>query len=216
MSQGLTNWFPKSRLEALTDGIYAVALTLLVLDLKLPAGSLDPTQFLQSLTDQVSNALTWLLSFWVIVIFWQSRVELIRCVDHVGQPYVRLELVHLALISLLPFSTSLIGEHSEQPLSFLIYTSNLWLISLLALVQVFHIQKNKNLLTSKTVPAASAAESAADSETDRAAASVTEIESQVRAAKLIFIGVSGALVLVFFVPGWNLLAILVPKLLLRR
>jgi len=41
MSQGLTNWFPKSLLEALTDGIYAVALTLLVLDLKLPAGSLD-------------------------------------------------------------------------------------------------------------------------------------------------------------------------------
>jgi uncharacterized membrane protein len=212
MSQGLTRWFPKSRLEALSDGIYAVALTLLVLDLKLPAGSLDPPQFTQLLVDQASNALTWLLSFWVIVIFWQSRVELIRCVDRIGQTYVQLELVHLALISLLPFSTSLIGEHSEQPLSFLIYTSNLWLISLLGLVQVFHIQKNKNLITGES----GVAESATESETLKPSVSATEIASQVRGAKLMFIGVSVALLLVFVAPGWNLLAILLPKLLLRR
>ncbi len=208
MSQGLTNWFPKSRLEALTDGIYAVALTLLVLDLKLPAGSLDPAQFTQLLADQVPNALTWLLSFWVIVIFWQSRVELIRCIDRVGQTYVQLELVHLALISLLPFSTSLIGEHSEQPLSFLIYTGNLWLISLLGLAQVIHIQKNKDLIASGISVAESGAQSAAQSP--------TEIASQVWGAKLMFIGVSGAMLLVFVAPGWNLLAILVPKLLRRR
>jgi len=208
MSQGLTNWFPKSRLEALTDGIYAVALTLLVLDLKLPAGSLDPAQFTQLLADQVPNALTWLLSFWVIVIFWQSRVELIRCTDRVGQTYVQLELVHLALISLLPFSTSLIGEHSDQPLSFLIYTGNLWLISLLGLAQVIHIQKTKDLIASGTNVAQGGAQSAAQSP--------TEIASQVRGAKLMFIGVSGAMLLVFVAPGWNLLAILVPKLLRRR
>jgi len=208
MSQGLTNWFPKSRLEALTDGIYAVALTLLVLDLKLPAGSLHPAQFTQLLADQVPNALTWLLSFWVIVIFWQSRVELIRCIDRVGQTYVQLELVHLALISLLPFSTSLIGEHSEQPLSFLIYTGNLWLISLLGLAQVIHIQKNKDLIASGISVAESGAQSAAQSP--------TEIASQVWGAKLMFIGVSGAMLLVFVAPGWNLLAILVPKLLRRR
>ena len=196
MNRGLTNLFPKSRLEALTDGIYAVALTLLVLDLKLPAGSFEPLQFTQLLADQIPNALTWLLSFWVIVIFWQSRVELIRCVDRVGQTYLRLELVHLALISLLPFSTSLIGEHSDQSLSFLIYTSNLWLISLLAFIQVFHIQKSKDLVASDI--------------------SASEITSQVRAAKLIFIGVSSALLLVYVVPGWNLLAILVPKVFLKR
>ena len=38
------NVFPKNRLEALTDGVYAVALTLLVLDLKLVSGPLDSAQ----------------------------------------------------------------------------------------------------------------------------------------------------------------------------
>jgi hypothetical protein len=56
----------------------------------------------------------------------------------------------------------------------------------------------------------------AESGAQSAAQSPTEIASQVWGAKLMFIGVSGAMLLVFVAPGWNLLAILVPKLLRRR
>lgn len=196
MSRQLLPWFPKGRLEALTDGVYAVALTLLVLDLKLPEGPISADLFTAALLGQLSNALTWLLSFWVILIFWQSRVELMRCVERVGNTFVQMDLLHLALISLLPFSTSLIGEHSQHTLSYVIYTANLWLIALFGFLQVYHMRK-----VGLGVPA----------DIDPKA-----IDSLGRFSKHMLWGISAALVLSPFAPGWNLLAIMIPKLLVRR
>lgn len=196
MTRPLLTWFPKNRLEALTDGIYAVALTLLVLDLKLPSGPMTAEAFMAALQDQFSNALTWLLSFWVILIFWQSRVELLRCVERIGGTFVRMELLHLALISLLPFSTSMIGEHNEHTLSAVIYTGNLWLIALLGFYQVSHIQKVGLTLSADVDPKV--------------------IETLARFSKRMLWGMTVALLLAPFVPGWNLLAIVVPKLIGRR
>ena len=65
----------KGRLEALSDGVYAVALTLLALDLKLAPEAGLPVQMsnadlLGMLTTLASKALVWLLSFWVGSLFW--------------------------------------------------------------------------------------------------------------------------------------------------
>lgn len=93
------NVFPKNRLEALTDGVYAVALTLLVLDLKLVSGPLDSAQFQSALTAQIPNALTWLLSFWVILIYWEAQVRLAQIVGKIDSILLKLDFLHLALIS---------------------------------------------------------------------------------------------------------------------
>ena len=191
MNQDIMKWFPKNRLEALTDGVYAVALTLLVLDLKLPAGSMSHVVFLDAINDQISNFITWILSFWVIIIFWQVRIRLIQCINHVGNTYIQLEFVHLALICLLPFPTSLVGEYYTEPLAFLIYTGNLWLLCLLGFFQVLHIKKSKQLVASEV--------------------SQIEVESQLRGVKIVLVSVTVALALAYFLPGWNLLAILIPK-----
>ena len=128
----LQHWFPRDRLETLTDGIYAVALTLLVLNLKLPTDQLGAGRLSEALLNQLPNLLTWLLSFWVILIYWEAQVRLSRLVEQVDQTVLRLDYVHLGLISLLPFSTSLVGLDQDQRLAVLIYTGNLWLISALS------------------------------------------------------------------------------------
>jgi uncharacterized membrane protein len=148
MTNTTNSLLPKNRLEALTDGIYAVALTLLVLNLKIPSEQLGITQLHQALASQLPNLLTWLLSFWVILIYWESQVRLCHLTERIDTRILRLDFIHLGLISLLPFSTSLIGEQGDQGLAAVIYTSNLWLVSALFVIKVRYLQNHPDLLES--------------------------------------------------------------------
>lgn len=193
MTKVFSDPLPKNRLEALTDGVYAVALTLLVLNLKIPAEQLGALQLHQALANQLPNLLIWLLSFWVILIYWESQVRLCRLTEHIDTKILRLDFVHLGLISLLPFSTSLIGEQGDQGLAALIYTSNLWLISALFVIKTSYLANNAGLL-----------------------ASDVDSASVLRPARLMLGGMTLALLLSYVLPGWNLLALLAPKLWARN
>jgi uncharacterized membrane protein len=184
----LQDWFPRDRLETLTDGIYAVALTLLVLNLKLPTDQLGAGRLSEALLNQLPNLLTWLLSFWVILIYWEAQVRLSRLVEQVDQTVLRLDYVHLGLISLLPFSTSLVGLDQDQRLAVLIYTGNLWLISALSVAKIRHSQ-----------------------ETDQNVAANQEFIEMAYAAKLMLVAMTAALLLAYVLPGWNLCLLLLPK-----
>ena len=137
----------KQRLEALSDGVYAVALTLLVLDLKLPNQSFDGSDdaLMQALNQLLPNLLTWLLSFWVISICWLAQVRLYRLTKELDLFLVRITFTELALISLLPFSTSLIGEHGSHVIAAVIYSSNLLGIAALSLARTLHVLKFPDL-----------------------------------------------------------------------
>lgn len=185
-------FFPKKRLEALTDGIYAVALTLLVLNLKLPTVSLDSLQLIQALTGQLPNLLCWLLSFWVLVIYWEFQVRLMECVSHADSSFLRLDFIHLALISLLPFSTTLIGEHGQHIVSNFIYTANLWLISAIAFLRVRYVVKHESIRESGV--------------------SVLWLSEQMKASLVMLVALSIALALSVMAPGYNLLIIFVAKI----
>lgn len=184
----LQHWFPRDRLETLTDGIYAVALTLLVLNLKLPTDQLGAGRLSEALLNQLPNLLTWLLSFWVILIYWEAQVRLSRLVEQVDQTVLRLDYVHLGLISLLPFSTSLVGLDQDQRLAVLIYTGNLWLISALSVAKIRHSQ-----------------------EIDQNVAANQEFIEMAYAAKLMLVAMTAALLLAYVLPGWNLCLLLLPK-----
>lgn len=137
----------KQRLEALSDGVYAVALTLLVLDLKLPTQSYAGGEHALSnaLYQLLPNLLTWLLSFWVLSVYWLAQVRLYRLTKEPDLVMVRIGLTELALISLLPFSTSLIAEHGSHPIAAVIYSLNLLGISTLSLVRTLHVLSRTHL-----------------------------------------------------------------------
>lgn len=195
MSTSPHKFFPKKRLEALTDGIYAVALTLLVLNLKLPSISLDSAQFINAIYGQLPNVLSWLLSFWVLVIYWEFQARLMECVSHVDNAFLRLDLIHLALISLLPFSTSLIGEHGQHTLSVFIYTANLWLISAVASLRVRYVIQHEFIRESDI--------------------SALWLSEQMKTSLAMLVALSIALALSVVAPGYNLLVIFAAKIYLK-
>jgi uncharacterized membrane protein len=128
----------KYRLEALSDGIYAIALTLLVLELKLPALPHDVADqaLRDALLELIPKVLAWLLSFSVIALLWVVQQRIYRFIETIDRGLGRVELVLLALVSLLPFSTAVVGEYGTHVSAAVLYAGHLVAISLVGVLRV--------------------------------------------------------------------------------
>ena len=192
----------KQRMEALSDGLYAIVLTLLVLELKLPSLGEGATngQLLHALRELVPKLLTWFLSFWVVAVLWLSQVRVYHLVHSLSRAMVRLELVQLACVSLLPFSTALIGEHGNLPAAAVIYAANMLAVTVTGAL------RTRELLHQPQVHVA---------EVDPAALRTLKMRAYALPPCALV-----AVVLGFFFPGWNMLAmlpmLLIPALVARH
>lgn len=102
----------KHRIEALVDGIFAVAMTLLVIDLRLPEHAHVATEAaLQgALVGLIPNLISWLISFFVLAIFWIANHRLYSYVRHADQGLLWLTILSLSGASLLPFASAVNGQ----------------------------------------------------------------------------------------------------------
>ncbi|WP_130442937.1 TMEM175 family protein [Streptomyces sp. BK239] len=110
------------RLVALADGVFAIAVTLLVLDLSVPPG-LDDEQYRDALRDVLPNLGAYALSFFVLAQFWRDHRRIFRRVRHVDSQIVRLSLLGMGLAALLPFPTTLISEYPQEAVSVVVYSA---------------------------------------------------------------------------------------------
>jgi uncharacterized membrane protein len=176
----------KQRIEALSDGLYAIALTLLVLELKLPSLAHGATNadLLRALGELMPKVLTWFLSFWVMAVLWLSQVRVYHLVHSLSRTMVRLELTQLACVSLMPFSTALIGEHGDLPAAAVIYAANMLAITLTGALRTRELLRHGEPLPEPV-------------------ARTLRMRSYALPACA-----TAAVVLGFFFPGWNMLAML--------
>jgi uncharacterized membrane protein len=140
-------FLPLNRVEALTDGIFAVAMTLLVIELKLPDhGAIHSTHDLhQALADLVFKGVAWINSFFVLSLFWIGHHRVFATVRRVDGRLVALNLLQLGFVSLMPFSSSLAGEYGAQLVSQVIYSINMLLLSLVALLTGRYVHRHPEL-----------------------------------------------------------------------
>lgn len=120
----------KARIEALTDGIFAVAMTLLVLDLRLPqvAGELTDAGLREALIGLLPKLESYVISFLVLCIFWLGHHRLMHQVRGVDHRFLWRNLLFILFITFVPFTTSLMGEHRDLDDAPLVYGVNLALI----------------------------------------------------------------------------------------
>jgi uncharacterized membrane protein len=137
---------PKHRVEALSDGVYAIALTLLVLELKLPSlpAPAGDDVLRQALLGQLPRLASWLLSFVVLALFWVGQQRLFALLRELSTPLLRIELAHLALISLFPFTTAVIGAYGG-PTGALLYSAHLAAVALLSLARFGYVARHPEL-----------------------------------------------------------------------
>ncbi len=111
------------RLIFFSDAVFAIAITLLVIELKLPELHEQSTAgFLNALARMVPNLLGYLLSFFVIGAFWAAHHRVFRWVLKTDDRLVWANLRLLLLIAFLPFPTAVLAEHPNLRASILFYS----------------------------------------------------------------------------------------------
>ena len=135
--------FSKHRVEALTDGIFAVAMTLLVIELKLPdhASLASQRDFIEAVAALIPKFQSWVISFFVLAIFWYTHHRQFHYVRVVDGKLLWLNILYLSFVSLMPFSSALAGEYSRMLFSQIVYSANMTLLAIGGLLNnhyVFH------------------------------------------------------------------------------
>jgi uncharacterized membrane protein len=126
--------YPKNRLDALTDGIFAVGMTILVLDLRIPdeaAVGADEGSLLRALLALEPKLLPYLLSFYVLGVSWLSLIKARSRGETVGEAYAKWSLFYLLFVTLVPFSTVLMGRFTSHITATVIYAANIGALALI-------------------------------------------------------------------------------------
>jgi uncharacterized membrane protein len=115
----------KGRLETFSDGVIAIIITIMVLDLKVPHGD-----DLVNLSKLWPIFLSYAMSFIKIGIYWKNHHALLQTIQRVNNRIVWSNLHWLFWLSLLPFTTGWMGMNNFAPLTVATYSLNLLLASL--------------------------------------------------------------------------------------
>lgn len=130
---GSSGLIDPSRLVGFSDGVFTVAVTLLVLTLNVPA-HLDSTQFREAFKDLMPSVGAYALSFAVISGFWLAHHRLFERVRQIDGRFLVLNLLFLGVVTIIPFPTELLGNYGDEPLAVMAYAAAIGTASLLSTV----------------------------------------------------------------------------------
>ncbi|RPJ52356.1 MAG: DUF1211 domain-containing protein [Methanobacteriota archaeon] len=132
--------FGKSRIEALTDGIYAIAMTLLAISLNepLPRGGISPISD-PLLIELVPQIVHYFISFLLLAVFWWSHHERFHAMRSIDRPLIWMNIASLAFVALVPFSTDIVSDDPANLHVAVIFEVNLLLIGILSWWQWYYL-----------------------------------------------------------------------------
>jgi uncharacterized membrane protein len=122
----------KGRIEAFSDGVIAIIITIMVLELKVPHG-----HDLEALSPLLPVFLCYVLSFANVGIYWNNHHHLFQAVKHIGGNVLWANLHLLFWLSLLPFATAFMGENGFEKPTVAIYAFDLFMCAVAYTMLVF-------------------------------------------------------------------------------
>ncbi|MBP1946854.1 TMEM175 family protein [Methanobacterium petrolearium] len=144
-SNSINLWMTTSRIETLVDGIFAIAMTLLVLSIGVPTitGNLNETAFQHELLALWSNILCYALSFWILSGFWRNNHQQFQFIKRSNPTLITINVVWLLFIALMPFSTEIIAEYGGTYFTAnVIFQLNLFLAGFLYIINWQYATRN--------------------------------------------------------------------------
>jgi len=144
----------KDRLEALADGVFAIVMTLLVLDLRVPeiAGSPAGAELSQRLFGLWPHFFAYVVSFLVLGIFWINHHFMFEHIERSNSRLAWINILFLMFVALIPFSTSMLGRYRLEQVTAIAYGLNLLLILLACLALWVYATGNHRLVSSDINP----------------------------------------------------------------
>lgn len=129
-----------SRIVAFTDGVFAIAITLLVLQIEVPDDVTSASDFVDKLADLSPDFTAFWISFIVIGAFWISNHRFMRTVREFDRGLMVLLLPYLGFMVLIPFTSQLMGEYSERfDLAVILYVVDMAAMAFAAFLMMNHV-----------------------------------------------------------------------------
>jgi uncharacterized membrane protein len=138
------------RLIFFSDGVFAIAITLLVLNVALPAthpGS-SSSDFVSLLLAALPRLFTYALSFLVIGAYWMAHQRTFHYIEHYDRTLAWLNLIFLLFVALVPFPTGVISEYSSQG-AVILYAVTLGIVGVLLSALWAYASHNHRLVAKK-------------------------------------------------------------------
>ncbi len=130
---GMMRRYYKSRVDGLTDGVFAFAMTLLVLDVRFETGLPinSASDLMVHLVNLAPRLLTYLISFFVLGAHWRGTIELRPSGEHLSAGLVTLWMFYLFFVTMVPFSSSVVGKYGEFAPAVFVYSANMIALGIL-------------------------------------------------------------------------------------
>jgi uncharacterized membrane protein len=138
----------KNRVEALTDGVFAIAMTLMIFNIRVPSG--PSAQMPHRLLALWPSFMSYAVSFIVLGIYWVGHHNHFHFVRRTDRVSIWINLSFLLAVTLIPFSTALLGEYPDQQVAVVLYGINLICVGLLLYAHFWYTNK-KGQLVEKTM-----------------------------------------------------------------
>jgi uncharacterized membrane protein len=138
-----------ARVESLSDGVFSIAMTLLVLDLRVPepAGISSPAQLLAGLTALWPSAVGYLLSFVTAGSLWIAHRGQFHYIRRTDRKLLWVNIAFLGFVSAIPFFTALMAHHPSYRLPIVLYGANMICALLALFVHWRHATRGHRLTT---------------------------------------------------------------------
>ena len=143
----------KTRLEGLADGLFAIVMTLLVLELSIPVitGNSVSAELVEKLIGLWPKVLIYILSFVVLGTVWENHHTTFHYVARSDGKLAWMNIILLMFVALVPFSTSLLGNYSGTRVAAVIYGINFLIILGMHWLMWRYINREESTLTDKAI-----------------------------------------------------------------
>jgi TMEM175 potassium channel family protein len=140
------------RITAFSDGVFSIAITLLVLNLHVPTIPSNvpsykvPGDLLDQLGTQWPSLLSYLLSFVIVGIYWVAHHNMFHYIKRSDRPFLWINILLLMCVAFIPFPAGLLGQYPTQRISVIIYASSLILTNLMLSLLWWYATSNYRLV----------------------------------------------------------------------
>ncbi len=145
--EGLEYHISKNRLETLVDGIFAIAMTLLVLGISppRPQDSLAQSVLPGMIESLVPQVFLFIVAFLVLALFWLGHHRQFHFVHKIDPVLLWINILILIAIVFVPFSTDLAGDYPAVTDAMLLFHTNMFIVGVLFTFQWHHIRRHEHL-----------------------------------------------------------------------
>lgn len=139
-----------SRIESLTDGVFAISMTLLILNIEVPEAS-SRTEFTRAIFNLWPQFFDYMLSFFLLATFWIKHHRQFHLIKRTDEKLLWLNIFSLMFVVLIPLTTSMYGENRNQ-MGALLFELNILILGLFSLLHWNYATKHHKLLHKELDP----------------------------------------------------------------